>query len=70
MSPCTVTDEIYTDAESKFQPGEGIPDMANVNSILREMEQAISEVHYSAAIFSPRRADTLMVQECYSYPTL
>ncbi|KAJ7205782.1 hypothetical protein GGX14DRAFT_397480 [Mycena pura] len=39
----TFTDEIPTDAETKLQPGEGVPDIADLASILREMEQAFSE---------------------------
>jgi hypothetical protein len=37
------TDEIATDAQSKVQPREGIPDIADLLPILREMKQAFSE---------------------------
>ncbi|KAJ7919614.1 hypothetical protein B0H13DRAFT_1544222, partial [Mycena leptocephala] len=50
ISAWTFTDEIATDAQSKVQPREGIPDIAGLLPILREMEQAFSEGTRSVAV--------------------
>ncbi|KAJ6552431.1 hypothetical protein DFH09DRAFT_875307, partial [Mycena vulgaris] len=46
----TFTDEVPTDLETKVQPGECIPNTADLIPIMREMEQAFSEGARSVAV--------------------
>ncbi|KAJ6482221.1 hypothetical protein C8R47DRAFT_982192, partial [Mycena vitilis] len=50
MSAWTFTNDVPTEAQSKLQPGESIPDLADISPILREMEQAFHEGSRSVAV--------------------
>jgi hypothetical protein len=50
ISGWTFTSEVPTDADSDIRPNEGIPDIADLCPIMREMEQKFSDGARSVAV--------------------